>query len=201
MNYEWKVVDRQIVFQGYFRMEKYALQHELYAGGSTETFHRELFERGSAVAVLPYDPVRDEVVLIEQFRVGAIGTQSRPWLKEIIAGIIEDGESYQQVAERETLEEAGCEILQLEKITQYYVSPGGTSEQCVLYCGQVDTQGVGGIYGLDHEFEDILVEVVSLDQAKRWLDDGTINSSPAIIALQWLLLNREKIREKWMKTI
>jgi ADP-ribose pyrophosphatase len=198
MNYEWKVIDQQIVFQGYFRMEKFTLQHELYAGGSTETFHRELFERGSAVAVLPYDPIRDEVVLIEQFRVGAIGTQNPPWLKEIIAGIIEEGETHQQVAERETLEEAGCEILQLEKITQYYVSPGGTSEQCALYCGRVSTQSIGGIHGLEHEFEDILVEVVSLAQAKQWLEEGVLNSSPVIIALQWLLLNRERIREKWI---
>jgi ADP-ribose pyrophosphatase len=198
MNYEWKVVDQQIVFQGYFRMEKFTLQHELYAGGSTETFHRELFERGSAVAVLPYDPIRDEVVLIEQFRVGAIGTQNPPWLKEIIAGIIEEGETHQQVAERETLEEAGCEILQLEKITQYYVSPGGTSEQCALYCGRVSTQSIGGIHGLEHEFEDILVEVVSFAQAKQWLEEGVLNSSPVIIALQWLLLNRERIREKWI---
>ncbi len=197
MKYDWKIVDKQVVYQGYFRMEKFALQHELYAGGTTATFHRELFERGSAVAVLPYDPLRDEVVLIEQFRVGAIGTQNPPWLKEIIAGIIEPGESDEQVAERETLEEAGCNILRLEKIGQYYVSPGGTSEQCMLYCGQVDTQDVGGIYGLDHEFEDILVEVVSLDQARKWLEDGTINSSPAIIALQWLLLNRDVLRSRW----
>lgn len=199
MKYDWKIVDKQVVYQGYFRMEKFALQHELYAGGSTETFHRELFERGSAVAVLPYDPVRDEVILIEQFRVGAIGTQNPPWLKEIIAGIIEPGETDQQVAERETLEEAGCNIISLEKIGQYYVSPGGTSEQCMLYCGQVDTQGVGGIYGLDHEFEDILVEAVSLEQARKWLEDGTINSSPAIIALQWLLLNRDKLRSRWIR--
>ena len=197
MKYDWKIVNQQVVFQGYFRMERFALQHELYAGGSTATFYRELFERGCAVAVLPYDPKRDEVVLIEQFRVGAIGTQNPPWLKEIIAGVIEPGETHQQVAERETLEEAGCEIIRLEKIGQYYVSPGGTSEQCMLYCGQVDTRGVGGIHGLDHEFEDILVEVVSLDQARKWLEDGTINSSPAIIALQWLLLNREKIRSRW----
>jgi ADP-ribose pyrophosphatase len=197
MKYNWEIIDHQIVYQGYFRIEKYALQHELYAGGKTETFHRELFERGSAVAVLPYDPVRDEVVLIEQFRVGAIGTLNPPWLKEIIAGIIEPGETYQQVAERETHEEAGCKIQQLEKITQYYVSPGGTSEQCALYCGKVDAKGVGGVHGLDHEFEDILVQAVSLEQAQEWLKNGTINSSPAIIALQWLLLNRDWLKEKW----
>ena len=178
-------------------MEKFDLQHEKYAGGSTGTFQREIFERGSAVAVIPYDPVTDQVVLIEQFRAGAIGSMDRPWLKEIVAGIIESGESQQQVAERETLEESGCTIQRLEKISQYYVSPGGTTEQCALYCAQVDSEGAGGIFGLEHEFEDILVEVVSLDQADVWVKDGTINSAASIIGVQWLMLNRERIRQDW----
>lgn len=197
MKYRWKIIQHEVVYEGYFRMEKYQLQHEKFDGGLTDVFQREIFERGSAVAVLPYDPKRDKVVLIEQFRAGAIGTQQQPWLKEIVAGIIETGESQQQVAERETLEEAGCNILRLEKITQYYVSPGGTTEQCALYCGQVDSEGVGGIHGLDHEHEDIRVEVVDLKQAEAWLEDGTINSAASIIALQWLLLNRDRIRDAW----
>lgn len=197
MDYQWEIVDHQIVFQGYFRMEKYALQHELYAGGQTEVFYRELFERGSAVAVLPYDPLTDKVVLIEQFRVGAIGTMDPPWMKEIIAGIIEEGETEYDVARRESQEEAGCDIQQLEPICRYFVSPGGTSEECVLFCGRVDSSGVGGIFGLDHEHEDILVEAVPLDQARKWLEDGTINSAAAIIALQWLLLHRDRLRREW----
>jgi ADP-ribose pyrophosphatase len=197
MNYKWKIIKHEIIFQGYFQMEKYHLQHEKYAGGWTETFQREIFERGSAVAVLPYDPIRDRVVMIEQFRAGAIGDMERPWMKEIVAGIIEVGESQQEVAERETMEEAGCEIQRLEKITQYYVSPGGTSEQCALYCAKVDSAGAGGIFGLDHEFEDILVEAVEVDQAEAWLRDGTINSAASIIALQWLLLNRDRLRQEW----
>ena len=197
MKYDWKIVHHEIIFQGYFRMEKFDLQHEKYAGGSTGTFQREIFERGSAVAVIPYDPVTDQVVLIEQFRAGAIGSMDRPWLKEIVAGIIEPGESQQQVAERETLEESGCTIQRLEKISQYYVSPGGTTEQCALYCAQVDSEGAGGIFGLEHEFEDILVEVVSLDQADVWVKDGTINSAASIIGVQWLMLNRERIRQDW----
>ncbi len=197
MDYGWKIVDHQIVFQGYFRIEKYTLQHELFAGGWTGNFDREIFERGSAVAVLPYDPLRDKVVLINQFRAGGIGSMPTPWMKEIVAGIIEPGESEEQVAIRESEEEAGCNILQLEKITRFYVSPGGTTEQCATYCGRVDSEGVGGIFGLDHEFEDILVEAVDLDQARHWLEDGTINSAASIIALQWLLLNRERLRRQW----
>ncbi len=197
MDYQWKIDNHEIVFQGYFRIEKYDLQHEKYAGDWTGTFQREIFERGSAVAVLPYDPIRDRVILIEQFRAGAIGTLDRPWMKEIVAGIIEHGESQQEVAERESLEEAGCKILQLEKISQYYVSPGGTTEQCALYCGRVDSEGVGGVFGLDHEFEDILVEAVTFEQARAWLLDGTVNSAASIIALQWLMLNREQLRQRW----
>jgi ADP-ribose pyrophosphatase len=197
MKYGWKITNHDIVFRGYFRMEKYDLQHEKFGGGWTDTFQREVFERGSAVAVLPYDPQCDRVVLIEQFRVGAIGAMERPWLKEIVAGIIEPDESMQEVAQRETMEEAGCEILALEKITQYFVSPGGTTEQCALYCARVDSAGVGGIHGLDHEFEDILVEVVDLAQARQWLEDGTLNSAASIIAMQWLLFNRDRLRREW----
>ena len=197
MNYDWKIINHGIIFQGYFRMEKYDLQHEKYEGGSTTTFQREVFERGSAVAVIPYDPVTDKVVLIEQFRVGAIGTMERPWLKEIVAGIIEPNEDHEQVAIRETLEESGCEIQQLEKICQYYVSPGGTTEQCILYCARVDSSGAGGVFGLEHEFEDILVEVVDLAQAEIWLKEGVINSAASIIALQWLLMNRDRLRKEW----
>jgi len=96
------------------------------------------------------------------------------------------------------MEGAGCKILQLEKITQYYVSPGGTTEQCALYCARVDSDGVGGIFGLDHEFEDILVEAVDLKQVEAWLKDGTINSAASIIGLQWLLLNRDRLRQQWI---
>ncbi len=198
MKYEWKIINHEIIFQGYFRMEKYDLEHEKFGGGWTGKFQREIFERGSAVAVLPYDPVADKVILIEQFRAGAIGSLERPWLKEIVAGIIEPGETQQGVARRETLEEAGCEIQRLEKICQYYVSPGGTTEQCALYCAQVNSEGAGGIFGLDHEFEDILVEVVDLEQVSTWLENGTINSAASVIALQWLLLNRSRLREAWL---
>lgn len=198
MNYQWKIRDHKIAFQGYFQIQEFTLEHEKYEGGWTAKFTREIFERGSAVAVVPYDPVNDTVVLIEQFRAGCLGTQERPWLKEIVAGIIEEGESQQEVAERETMEEAGCRIEALEKITQYYVSPGGTTEQCALYCAKINSTGVGGVFGLEHEQEDILVEVVSLDQAAQWVQRGIINSAASIIAIQWLVMNRDDLRARWI---
>ncbi len=197
MQYQWKILRHDIAYDGYFKIEKYQLQHEKYAGGWTGVFEREIFERGSAVAVLPYDPVRDEVILIEQFRAGGIGTMAMPWMKEVVAGIIEPGETQPVVAAREMEEEAGCHILRLEKILQVYISPGGSTEQCGIYCAQVDSTEVGGVFGLADEFEDIKVQAVALETARKWLNDGQIQSAASVIALQWLLLNHQRLQQQW----
>jgi ADP-ribose pyrophosphatase len=194
MKYRWKLEARQTLFEKYFRIDEYSVSHELFAGGSSPVFTREIFERGAVVAVLPYDVRRDRVVLIEQFRAGAINDSEGPWLVESVAGVIEDGESEQDVAIRESQEEADCTIERLETISHYYVSPGGTSERCSLFCGLVDSEGVGGIHGLPHENEDIRVMVVDADEAFAWVRDGRIRSSATIIALQWLELNRARLR-------
>lgn len=196
MKYRWKLEARQTLFEKYFRIDEYCVSHDLFAGGSSPVFTREIFERGSVVAVLPYDARRDRVVLIEQFRAGAIDDPEGPWLVESVAGVIEDGESEQDVAIRESQEEADCTIERLETISHYYVSPGGTSELCSLYCGLVDSHGVGGIHGLPHENEDIRVMVVDADEAFAWVRDGRIRSSATIIALQWLELNRARLRRE-----
>ena len=192
MKYQWKLVKHLTLFEKYFRLDELSVSHELFAGGDSPVFTREIFERGSVVAVLPYDPERRKVVLIEQFRAGAIEDPDGPWLIESVAGVIEPGESTQQVALRECVEEAGCEIRQLEVISQYYVSPGGTSEHCSLYCGLVDSEGVAGIHGLADENEDIRVMVVDAEEAFAWVREGRIRSSATIIALQWLELNQAR---------
>ncbi len=193
MKYSWKLDKHQVLFSKYFRLEEYSLSHELFEGGYSNIFSREIFERGSVAALLPYDPEARKVVLIEQFRAGAIGDEKSPWLLECVAGVIEEGESEEQVAIRESHEEAGCEIIQLHQISRYYVSPGGTTELCTLYCGIVDSNGVGGIHGLDHENEDIRVELVDADLAYAMVRDGRIKSSATIIALQWLELNEQRV--------
>jgi len=193
MNYNWKLDKCTVLFKKYFQLDEYSLSHELFRGGHSQVFTREIFERGSAVAILPYDPKCRKVVLIEQFRAGAIHDQDSPWLIECVAGIVEEGETDEQVAIREGREEAGCEIGQLHAISRYYVSPGGTTEECTLYCGIIDSTGVGGIYGLAEENEDIRVELVDADIAYRWLREGKIKSSATIIALQWLQLNEDRL--------
>lgn len=193
-----EVLNKTVAYDGFFKLEKYRLRHQLFDGGMSDEMSRELFERGHAVAVLPYDPVRDELVLLEQFRIGALADQNGPWLTEMVAGIIERDESAEQVAHREAAEEAGCELLALEPILNYYVSPGGTSETIQLYCGRVDASGVeAGIYGLPEEHEDIRVSKVSFDQALAWLKSGRINSAAPIIAIQWLVMNRDRLRSLW----
>ena len=143
-----EIAAREVAFKGFFRIETIRLRHRTFAGGWTGYFERELFERGEAVCVLLFDPQRDCVVLTEQFRIGALADEHSPWLLELVAGIVEPGESYADVAQRETAEEAGCTFNELLPICNYWVSPGGTSERVQLYCALIDSAGVGGVHGL-----------------------------------------------------
>ncbi|MGZ4969943.1 MAG: NUDIX domain-containing protein [Methylobacter sp.] len=197
MDKQFEVLSKETVYQGFFRVEKYRLKHTMFGGGWSSEITRELFRRGSCVAVLLYDPDVDKVVLIEQFRVGAILNPSKAWLVEIVAGAIEEGETADEVAYRESLEEAGCAIQQLMVIYEFYTTPGGSSESITLFCGKVDSTQVGGIYGLDHEDEDILVRAVDFDEVYLMLENGEIDSATPIIAVQWLALNRQKLRKEW----
>lgn len=194
---QFKIVRRESIYQGFFRLERYSLQHTLFAGGWSQPLDRELFRRGNCVAVLLYDPYRDEVVMIEQFRVGAILQPERAWLLEIVAGAIEEGETAEQVAYREALEEAGCEVQELFVINEFFTTPGGASERITLFCGKVDTSVVGGIHGLPDEHEDIWVRAVKFDEVYRMLEMGMIESAIPIIAIQWLALNKIQLLEKW----
>lgn len=198
MDYRFELLDKRTAYQGFLGMQIYRLRFELFAGGWSQVIERECLERGRVVAVLPYDPVRDSVVLIEQFRVGAIHTPVGPWLLEVVAGQIEAAETPIEVVHREADEEAGCRITKLEPICEYLVSPGSSSEWVYLYVGRVDSRGVGGLHGLDHEHEDIRVEVVNRTQALTALDEGRIVTSPAIIALQWLALHAAELRQRWL---
>lgn len=194
---EYRILKHEVAYQGFFRIERFALQHQLFAGGWGKELTRELFERGHAAAVLPYDPVRDELVLLEQFRIGALQAPGGPWLLEIVAGIIEPGESGEQVVRREADEEAGLTLCQTEFICDYLVSPGGTSERIALFCGRVDASTAAGIHGLAEEGEDIRVSRVSYREATELLAAGRLNSASVIIAMQWLMLNRGRLRERW----
>lgn len=192
-----EVVKCSPCFEGFFRIDKYRLRHSLFQGGMSNEMSRELFERGEAVAVLPYDPKLDRVVLIEQFRIGAIRDEKGAWLTEIVAGMVGEDEDVEDVARRESVEEAGCDIGELLPICTYYPSPGACSETIALFCGRVDATNVAGIHGLDHENEDIKVFTAGFDEALEWIESGRINSAAPIMALQWLQINKAVVVEKW----
>ena len=192
-----EVVEREACFRGFYQLDRLHLRHRLFAGGMGKLINRELFVRHDAVCVLPYDPQRDCVVLIEQFRVGALDKSVNPWLIELVAGLIDKDEQPEEVARREAVEEAGLELAELWPLTQYYPSPGGSDERVHLYVGRCDSRGAGGVHGLEEEGEDIRVLVWSLDEALAALDDGRIDNAASIIALQWLALNRDEVRGMW----
>ncbi|EMR12831.1 ADP-ribose pyrophosphatase [Methylophaga lonarensis MPL] len=195
---QFKIIKQTPEYQGFFSLKTVTVSHTLYQGGWSEPLSRELFERGNCVAVLLYDPLRDEVVIIEQFRVGALQlNDERAWLLEIVAGAIEPGETAADVAMREAVEEAGCEIVELIKVMDFFTSPGGTSELLTLFCGRVDTSQVGGVHGLDEEDEDIAVTALPYSEVCQLLNDGKILSAIPIIAIQWLMLNRDMLRKQW----
>ena len=182
---------------GFFKVDHYQIEHALFTGGRTATFSRELFERGEASAVLLYDPKKDLVILTEQYRIGAAldKQQASPWLLEVVAGMMEAGESAEDVARREAEEEAGCSPKELIPISSYWSSPGGTSEKVHLYCALIDSTGLGGIHGLEHEQEDILVRIVPFQSAFNGIESGEINNAATIIALQWLKLRHDELCE------
>lgn len=192
-----KLLSQRDLYKGFFRMTEYRFKHRLFEGGWSEEVKREVFERGNAGVLLAYDPKRDEVVLIEQIRIPAYETSETPWLLEVVAGMVEQGESPEDVVRREAQEEAGVVVGRCEPIVSYLSSPGGTSERMHVYVGEVDATTAKGIHGLACENEDIRVHVVSREQAYRWVEEGVIDNAASVIALQWLQLHHIALRERW----
>lgn len=184
----------KVLYNGFFKINLYQFEHALFAGGQSATIRREILERGDAVAVLPYDPVTDCILLIEQIRIGAIKSKQSPWLLECIAGMTDGGTNYEDVVRREAFEEAGLVLSELEFMLSYLSSPGGTTERLHLYLAKTDlSQLQSGVYGLATEGEDIKTHILSFDDAMARLATGEIDNAASVISLQWLALNRERI--------
>lgn len=196
-NTDVDIEQREVCHQGFLRLERLTLTHGRFDGGRTPILKREVLVRGPAVAVLPYDPVRDEVVLIEQFRAGALVAGEPAWMIEIVAGIAQDGEDAAEVARRETLEETGLAVAALEPVARFMPSPGGSSEVVRVYVGRVDAEGAGGVHGVDDEHEDIRVFRLPAAEAFAMLDDGRIDTAITLIGLHWLARHREGLRRRW----
>ena len=194
-----EIIARETLYSGFFSMELYRFRHRLFNGEMSGEIKREIFERGHAAVLLPFDPVRDEVVLVEQVRIAAYDTSETPWLLEMVAGMIEEGESVEDVARREALEEAGLVVGRTKPVLSYLASPGGTTERSSIMVGEVDATTAEGIHGLADENEDIRVHVVSREQAYQWVEEGKIDNAASVIALQWLQLHYQTLRNEWKK--
>lgn len=192
-----QIVAKTREFQGYFAIDRWRVRHRTFAGGWTGDIVREVFERGHAVVVILYDPERDSIALIEQFRVGALAAGQYPWLIECVAGIIDPGETPVQVALREAEEEAGAKPDHIEHIGKFIITPGGSSETVELFVAQVDCSSIEGLHGLAHEGEDIRVFTLPVTEAYGMVKDGRIANSMAVVAVQWLMLEREALRARW----
>lgn len=188
-------------FDGFFKINRYQLSHKLFNGGTSQLLSREIFERGDAVVLVPYDPVLDKVVLLEQFRPGVIRSGESPWLLEFIAGMFDEDEQAEEVAIREAKEEADLTVSpdNLIHMLDYFASPGGTSEKLFLYAALIDCQHLNidqTVHGLPEEGEDILVHVMPREQALDFLATGKIRNAATVIGLQWLAMNYQKLQSR-----
>jgi ADP-ribose pyrophosphatase len=193
-----EVLERKTVCQSYFRIDRYMLRHRLFDGGWSQPVMREVFERGHSCACLLYDPQADAVILIEQFRAGAFAAGMGPWLIECVAGIIDEGETPEDVARREAIEECGCALGRIEPIGKFLYSTGACSEVCHLFVGEADSSAAGGIFGLADEHEDIKTHIVPVATVLEWLNAQTIDNAAMLIAISWLALHHAALRQRWL---
>ncbi|MGD9637904.1 MAG: NUDIX domain-containing protein [Alphaproteobacteria bacterium] len=197
--FDYEIIKKEVAFKGYFEVDRYFIKHRLNNGNMSEVFSREIFERGKAVGVILYDPERDNIVLIEQFRAGAMAAGFHPWINETVAGIIEPGEPEIEVARRETLEEAGLDVLELTPVLKFLSSPGGCSESISLFYGRVDSSKAPQFAGLESENEDIKIIVMPLKKALSLLKKNHFKDALSIISMQWLALNHKKLKKTFVK--
>jgi ADP-ribose pyrophosphatase len=192
-----ELIERERVYDGFFALERLRLRHERFAGGWTDVLRREWLIQRRAAAILPFDPARSTVLLVEQFRAGALDGPGGPWIIEAPAGLMEAGENAEALARRELLEECGLEAGRLEHALDYWASPGATSEMVHVFIGEVVLPMEVGVHGLAQEGEDIKSHVLDLDTAFEWLDRGRVQGASGLVALQWLRVHHARLRVSW----
>lgn len=184
---EVKIQSREYLFRGFIQVEKVSLQHRLFNQTEyTPILQRELIHRPEAAGVLIYDDAQQKFALIEQFRVGAMDDSDSAWQLEIIAGVLDGDESSESCIRRESLEESGCEIDELEHLFSFYPSAGACSELFHLYSAQAHLPEQGGVFGMPDEGENIQLHLIDYSEVTHLLSNGRLRNAPVIMALQWL---------------
>lgn len=191
------VIETKLIHRGYFDVRRWRFRHRRFDGTWSPELDREICEKGPAVVVLPYDPVLDRVVLIEQLRIAGHAGGSSPWLIETVAGAVEKGESPEESARRELKEEAGLEAQALAFMGSGLPTPGTASEVFHGFVARVDAVGVGGVHGNIGEAEDIRAFVLEFDKALDWWREGRIGMLPAVTLLLGLAVERQRLRAEW----
>ena len=192
MKSKFEIINKKNIHNGFFKMNEYILKYKKYDGSWSKEVKREIFGGAMVSAVLPYDPVKREIVLIQQFRPGTIAKEFNNYLYEIVAGIIDSGETAEDTAKRECLEETGCKIKKITPIQGYFPAPGSSESFYHLFLGEIDTFEGERVMGLESENEDILVRSYKLSDVKDMMEKGEILNGLTLIALQWFFLNISK---------
>ena len=194
-----RIVSIDTPFARFLHVDVVRFRHKLFSGEWRGEREYDVLRRGEAVAIILYDPERDSVVLVEQFRLPALYAGLSPWQIEPVAGLVETDESYEAVARRESEEEAGiAPVGELVPIQRYMPSPGDSDEAVMLFCGRVDASGAAGIHGLAEENEDIRVVVKSVAELERMLEAGEIETGHTLLCCYWLLRHRDRLRRDWL---
>lgn len=196
---KFEVLLRETLFQGYFRVERLHVQHERFDGSQSAVFTREVFHTSERVTgVLLFDPQHDRVVLIEEFRAPVAATPHDPWMMGIVMGMVDANETPEHAARREALEEAGCEVLDLQPIASYFSSPGANSEYVHLFVGRINAPEQGGVFGMTTENEDIRVHVLDAMRAISLLYGNKIQNAQTLVAMQWFAMHHTDLRSRWL---
>ena len=192
MSTNYKIISKEKVHNGFFKLHELTFIHQKHDGIWSSNIKREIFGGAHVATVLPYDPIKKKILLLNQFRAGVIERKDDPMMIEIVAGIIDEGESPEEAAKRECLEETGCSIKKLQEICSYYPAPGSSESFYHLFLGEIEAFDEKRIFGIEDENEDILVQSYSIEEVKNLMKKKKIINGLTLIALQWFFLEYYK---------
>ena len=188
MKPNYKIINKKNLYSGFFSLNKYEFIHQKHDGNWTGKVEREIFGGAHVATLLPFDPIKKEIILIQQFRAGVLSRYDEEYLYEIVAGIIDNNEKPEDTAKRECLEETGCKVKKILPIQNYFPAPGSSESYYHLFLGEIDSFEGERIRGLEKENENILVKAFKIEQVRKLLKDKKILNGLTLIALQWFFL-------------